>query len=337
MMMSAKPMIAACLSRVGWPVLPITQSKFVKSMIIVVFCCLALVMSGRAAVEPGAAGAAGGQEIVVLAPATPASIPLILAVDNLPGVGLKIFHNHSQAHSLFLRNKAQFLTTGISVGVRFFRQGVPLKIINSHVAGLSSLVSTRPVKGFGELKGEKIWLPFPGSPLEEVTRFFARNEGLVWQRDIRVGYSMFDTSVKMLQQGRIGFAALPEPFVSLATTHPGLVASLDYSTLWERYTGTGATCPQVGTFVNAQWAKEHRELITRFNQALEQAIEQCAKDPGPALQRAKELLRFPGKILSTALGRTRFKLLTAPKLKQSVFAYYQTIGSPLDETFDDFF
>ncbi|MCP4115031.1 MAG: ABC transporter substrate-binding protein [Desulfobacteraceae bacterium] len=307
-----------------------SYAKGCKAMIVVFLCCLAQVLPGRAVGEPG-------RDIVVLAPATPASIPLILAVDDLPGVGVKIFHNHSQAHSLFLRKQAQFLTTGISVGVRFFRQGVPLKIINSHVAGLSFLVSTRPVKGFGELKGEKIWLPFPGSPLEEVTRFFARSEGLVWQRDIRVGYAMFDSSVKMLQQGRIGFAALPEPFVSLAEAHAGLVVSLDYAALWERYTGSRTTCPQVGTFVNAQWAKAHPELIVRFNQALARAIERCATDPGLGVQRAGHLLRFPGKILDTALGRTRFELLMGQTLKQGVTAYYKTIGSPLDETFNDFF
>jgi NitT/TauT family transport system substrate-binding protein len=290
-----------------------------------------------AALTGGRADAQPGQDIIVLAPATPASIPIILAVNHLSGVKLSIFHNHSQAHSLFLNGKAQLITTGISVGLQFFRQGVPVKIINSHVTGLSFLVTTRPVKGFGELKGKKIWLPFPGSPLEEVSQFFAQSEGLVWKQDILVGYAMFDTSVKLLQQKRIEAAALPEPFVSLAQEDPGLFASLDYTRLWEHYTRAGNTCPQVGTFVNAGWAREHLAFIDRFNQALESAITDTTLNPDAAVQQAKIHLKFPEPILRTALGRTRFHLQTNQQLRQSVFTYYKTIGSPLDETVNDFF
>jgi NitT/TauT family transport system substrate-binding protein len=292
--------------------------------------CLAAMICGRADAQPG-------QDITVMAPATPASIPIILATDHLPGMKVRIFHDHSQAHSLFLSSRAQIISTGISVGIQFFRQHVPVKMINAYVTGLSFLVTNRPVKGFRDLKGQKIWLPFPGSPLEEVTRFFVESEGLVWKHDIFVGYTMSATSVKLLQQKRIDAAALPEPFVSLAGNDPGLFVSLDYAKLWEQYTRSPGTCPQVGTFVNAEWAKEHPVLVNRFNLAIKSAIDRCIRDPVFAVQQAQTYLAFPESILRAALSRTRFHLQTGRELQESVFAYYKTIGTPLDETVTDLF
>nr|NJM01908.1 ABC transporter permease subunit [Desulfobacula sp.] len=222
--------------------------------ILIGLICLAALTGGRAAAQPG-------RDIIILTPATPASIPVILAVKNLPGVKLTIFYNHSQAHSLFLTGKAQILSTGISVGVQFFRQGVPVKIINSHVTGLSFLVTTRPIREFRELKGMKIWLPFPGSPLEEITRFLAQSEGLVWEHDIHVGYAMFATSVKLLQQKRIEAAVLPEPYVSLAETDPDLFVSLDYARLWETIPTLRTPVPRSGPLPMPNGQENTRRLL----------------------------------------------------------------------------
>ena len=310
------------------------MSFFIKNfyLVLMVCICLAPFPGGRALAQPK-----NNDNIIFLAPGTPSSIPLIMAVEGFENVRLKIFHNHSQAHALFLRDKAQLLSTGLSVGINFFRKKMPVKIINSHVAGLSYLVSTRPVKGFGELAGKKIWLPFPGSPLEEMSRFFAKCEGLTLKIDIPVGYAMFDTSVKMLQQGRTEFAPLPEPFVTLAQRDSSLFITLDFAQLWEQYTGKGNPCPQVGTLANADWAANNKKFILAFNQALNQAILLCINNPDLAVKKTEPILGFSGDILGEALKRTRFQLLTDQKLKDGVFAYYNTIGSPLDRSFEDFF
>ncbi|WP_041273267.1 ABC transporter substrate-binding protein [Desulforapulum autotrophicum] len=303
---------------------------FIRIFLVLLVCLAPL--------ERGRADAQSDPNPLLLVPASPAAIPLILAAQSLEHLEVKVFHNHSQAHALFLRGQAQLLSTGLSVGVHFFNQGVPVKIISSHVAGLSYLVSTRPVNGFGELAGQKIWLPFPGSPLEEICRFFAKQEGLVWTTDILVGYSMFDASVNMLKMHKIDFLPLPEPFVTLATKGASdLFVSLDFARLWEHYTGNPNGCPQVGTLVNKTWVGTHGDLIVLFNQALEQAIVLCAQDPDFAVKQSQPLLGFSLDVLRVALERTRFHLMTGQTLKDGVFDYYGTIGSPLDETFNEFF
>ncbi|GBC61464.1 hypothetical protein DENIS_2424 [Desulfonema ishimotonii] len=275
--------------------------------------------------------------VMMYAPPTPSSVPLILAAETLPDVQVKIFTNHSQAHSLFLKGDVQLLSTGLSVGVRFFRQGVPIKIINSYVSGLTWLVTDRPVKDFRDLKGTTLCLPFAGSPIEEVTQFFVAAEGLAWKRDIPIRYVMFPGAVSMLKQGRIHAAALPEPFVSLLQGRKDLHIALSYRALWEKHTGNPKGYPQVGTFVHRAWAKFHAPVIRQLNAALAQAIRDVAEAPEQAVRRAATYMNFSADILQTALGRTDFHLLQDDDLKREIKNYYQTTGAPSDETFEDFF
>ncbi len=315
-----------------------------------------------------------GESVKIYAPASPTSIPLILAAEALPGVEIKIFTNHSQAHALFLKGDVEILCTGLAVGVGFFRQGVPVRIISSHVSGMTWLVSDIVISRLGDLRGTPLYLPFPGSPMEEVTRFFARAEGLILNQDIVVKYISFPGAVALLQQGRIRAAALPEPFVSLALTrntgagepsvtpplkfrpgppspkgfqrvteepesnNPGpSLHALSYKAMWEKQTSDIHGYPQVGTFVHQTFATTHASLIDQLNKALDRAIREMAAAPGPAVQRATAYMDFSGDLLYRALQGTDFYLWQGAALKQEIQHYYQTIGAPLNENFDPLF
>lgn len=283
--------------------------------------------------------------VLIYAPSTPASIPLILAAETLPKLQVKIFTNHSQAHALFLKGEVEILCTGLAVGVNFFRRGVPVQIINSHVSGLTWLVTDQGIKKFQDLKGITLYLPFAGSPIEEVTRFFARAEGVIWNQDIIIKYSPVPGATALLGQGRIWAAALPEPFVSLVLKQTGgqiarpvkLHLAADYKALWQKHTGNLHGYPQVGTFVHPVFARSHGLLIHAFNAALARAISSISRNPDRAAATAGLYMDFPHDVLVSSLGRTKFHLWHNEDLKQVIYHYYQTIGTPLDDTFKAFF
>jgi len=282
--------------------------------------------------------------VLIYAPPTPASIPLILAAETLPTVQVKIFTNHSQAHALFLKGEVEILCTGLAVGVNFFRRGIPVQIINSHVSGLTWLVTDPGIKKFRDLKGTTLYLPFAGSPIEEVTQFFARAEGLIWNRDITIKYSPVPGATALLGQGRIRAAALPEPFVSLVLKQTGqgqrpvkLHLAADYKALWQKHTGNLYGYPQVGTFVHPVFARSHALLIHALNVALARAISSISRNPDQAATTAGLYMDFPHDVLLSSLGRTKFHLWHGEDLKQVIYHYYQTIGTPLDDTFNAFF
>lgn len=323
--------------------------------------------------------AVAGEQTLIYAPATPSSILLILAAESLPDIEVKIFTNHSQAYALFLNKKVQILSTGLSVGVRLFRQGVPVRIVNSYVSGMTYLVTAcnisqnsdrrearvdgnvrMEIRDLSDLKGKTLYMPFTGSPIEEVTQFFAASEGLLWKRDITIAYAMFPEAVSMLRMGKISCAVLPEPFVSMVEMdrepepYGGKVRDIDsissgvgnckkidialsYKKLWERYTGDHDGYPQVATFVNRKWALSHGPMIDKLNGALAEAIIYVADNPEQAVKKGASCMGFSEDILKRSLGRTDFNLLQGGGLKEAIRNYYQTIGAPLDETFENFF
>jgi NitT/TauT family transport system substrate-binding protein len=276
-------------------------------------------------------------KLTIYAPASTSSIPVILAAKKT-GVNLVLYTNQSQANTLLLRGEAPILVTGLSVGVDLFKNGAPVSVVNTYVTGLSYLVTYgKAVNGFADLKGEQIYIPFEGSPIEEASAYLAGKEGLTWKKDISPVYSPFDASVALLKQGKIKAVVLPEPTVSLVEGQPNIFISLSMYDAWNKNNPNDAGYPQVGTFVNADWAKTHTKEVEQFNQALAEAITSVQQDPAAAIEVVKANFKLSAAVLEKSLSRTHYQLKSGVELQQTVENYYKVIGKPLDEKFSGFY
>jgi len=295
------------------------------SMIAAIFCLFASVGLAEDTIQ-------------LYAPPTPSSIPFILAAQQMEEIDITIFADHSQAHTLFLRGDVPMLVTGLSVGINFFKQGAPVQIVNSSVSGLTYLVTKgKQVSSFKEVAGEEIYLPFEGSPIEEVTKFLAEQEGVAWGTELKLVYAPFPSALELLKAGKINVIALPEPSATVAAAQENIFISFGYQEKWNALTGSSSGYPQVGMFVKKAWAEQHRDLLAKLHQALQAAIQRVQEHPEAAVAASKQYFQFPDKVLLASLKRTTFALKTDAELQQQVFGYYQTIGQPLDESFQNFF
>jgi ABC-type nitrate/sulfonate/bicarbonate transport system substrate-binding protein len=280
-------------------------------------------------------------QITIYAPSTTSSVPVILAARQLAAqedTDLTIFDNHSQANTLFLRGDVDILVTGLSVGAGFLRNGAPVQVINCYVSGLTYLVTHgRQVNSFAELGGGPLYLPFEGSPIEETTRFFVEQEGLIWKQDIVPVYAPADSSLALLAQGKAAAVALPEPYVSLAEQQERVYVSIGYRERWDALTGSGDGYPQVCAFVKKEWADAHRQTIARFNDELAEAIRTVRRDPAAAADQTEEMLGFTQETLRSALRRTDFELRDSDEMEWEIRRYYRIVGKPLDASYDPLF
>jgi NitT/TauT family transport system substrate-binding protein len=312
--------------------------------IVILSGCVALPSADAPTVSPAPAETAPTavpaerSKVVIYAPATPSSIPVIMAAQHMEDVEVVIFTNHAQANAEFMRGDVDILVTGLSVGVDLFKNGAPVQVIDSYVAGLTYLVTYgKEVESFADLKGQEIYLPFEGSPIEEVTQFFIEQEGLTWKTDIKPIYSPFASSVELLKQGKATAVALPEPFVTLVENQPNMVIALNYRAQWDRATGSSNGYPQVTPFVMQEWAAAHPDVIARFNAEIAAALKTIEQDPAAAVAQTQAQLGLPAEVLLRSLGRTDFAFVGPDALPAAIQDYYRTIGKPLDETFDAFF
>ena len=274
-------------------------------------------------------------KIIVYAPATPSSIPVLLAAEHMPDVEVTVFSNHAQANALFVRGDVDILVTGLSVGVDLFKNGAPVQVIDSYVAGMTYLVTYgKKVERFADLKGQEIYIPFEGSPIEEMTQFLVEQEGLTWKTDIKPVYSPFASSVELLKQGKARAVALPEPSVTLVESQPNVYVSLNYRAAWDKATVSRAGFPQVTPFVMRDWAAAHPDVIARFNAEIAAAVQTIQQDPAAAVAQVQEKLGLSEKVLRASLTRTDFAFSSSAALDEAIQDYYRKIGKPLDETFN---
>lgn len=277
-------------------------------------------------------------KLVVYAPASTSSIPVILAASKLKNIELTLYTNQSQANTLFLRGDVSILVTGLSVGVDLFKNGAPVQLANSFVSGLSYLVTYgKQVNDWADLKGQQIYLPFAGSPIEEATTYLAQQAGLKYGVDLRPVYSPFDSSVQLLKEGKAAAVVLPEPNVTLVEGQPDVFISLSYFDEWNKATGSDQGYPQVGSFVNSGWASSHAADIETFNQVLGEAISSVENDPAAAVKSVSSYYKLSPDLLLKSLNRTRYNLMVGQEMEDAISNYYQVIGKPLDEKFTDFY
>jgi NitT/TauT family transport system substrate-binding protein len=271
-------------------------------------------------------------------PATPSSIPLAIAAEKLPNTKITIFSDHSQASALFLKGETQILFTGLDVGMNFYKNKAPVVMLNSYVTGLTYLVTYGlKVNSFKELKGKSIYIPFEGSPIEEIVKFFIEKDGLAYKKDITPIYSPFPSSLELLKQGKAEIVALPEPFVTMASSIPNVYVSFGFKEYYEKLTGKKNGYPQVGAFAMKSWAINNIDYIKLLHAELAKAIELIKNDPQTAVKIAAPYFSFPQPVLLKAIGNTTFSLSYSNDLLNEVFSYYQSIGMPLDPQYKELF
>lgn len=258
---------------------------------------------------------------IVLAPATPSSIPLILAVNNINNLEIELFTNHAQAHAKFLRGDANYIATGFTVGLNFSKQNKKVTCINSWVDDLAFLVSkTKNVNNIKQLKGKDIYLPFKGSPIEKTFDAIAQANNLNPNTDFKKHYLPFSSMLQLLNQGEIQNCIMPEPFVSKSlqnkTNFQGFSLQQEFKNAFN-----SSFAPQIALFSKNTNIKQ----ISKINSELVKAINFTNNNPKKAIEKTKNYFMLNPELLNSALNRTKFSSKSGKILKNQIENYLKII------------
>ncbi len=297
------------------------------------------------AVTPVFADDAKPVVVRILVPQTTAALPfLVMERQSIsPGVEVKVdfFANHAQALAILMRGETDLLLSGTSQGWENRLDGSPIVMLDTGVWGVSSLVGRDPsIRGFADLKGKRIGLPFPGSPLDFQSRALLSFEKIDPDKDVAISFGPFAQSVQRLLAGQLDAAALPEPLATMVVRKNGLRRLVQYSAAWARFTGGDAQSPQVSLFATDGYARDHAAIISTLLSAWDTATRRVSAAPaGAASQFAAALAVEPG-ILEEATRNTLLSVPSPEENKARVLAYYQVVSRylpagprPLDERF----
>jgi NitT/TauT family transport system substrate-binding protein len=285
------------------------------------------------------------QHVRVLVPQTTAALPFLLIAHegSAPGIELTadFFANHAQALALLLRGETDLLLSGTSQGWENRLDGSPIVMLDTGVWGLSSLVGKGPsIRTFADLKGRRLAVPFPGSPLDFQSRTLLSFEKIDPDKDLTISYGPFAQSVQRLLAGRLDAAALPEPLATTVVRKNGLKRLVEYSQAWARLTGGDARSPQVSLFTTEKYARGHAALITSLISEWDAASSRVTSAPAQAAAQFAAALAVDPGILEEAARHTLLAVPSPAENRTRVLAYYQVVSKyfpagprPLDEHF----
>ena len=293
------------------------------------------------------APASGQQQVVVrvLVPQTTAALPfLVMERDQtLPGVQLKVdfFANHAQALAALLRGDADLLLSGTSQGWENRLDGSPIVMVDTGVWGVSSLVGKdSSLATFADLKGKRIAMPFPGSPLDFQSRALLAFDKLDPDKDVTISFGPFPQSVQRLLAGQLDAVAVPEPLATTLVRQNGLLRLIDYAQAWARLTGGDRMSPQVSLFATSTFAAAHMPLLASTVTAWDAATRAVTGAVKDAAAQFAEPLAVDPAILSEAISNTLLTVPSAAENKTRVLAYYKIVSRwfpasprPLDDRF----
>ena len=264
--------------------------------------------------------------VTVMAPDNPSSIPLLLAADHIPDLEVKLFTNHAQAHSLFMGGKIPLLMTGYAVGESFAQRGVPVKMIASWVSGLNFLVTAdAKYHSFANLKGQKIYFPFQGSPIEIMSLWLAEKEGLTIASDFEVGYLPFVSMLEMMRQGKVRNAVMPVSSALQIVDDKRFFFSFNLNDKWQQFTSTDFY-PQVCLFANSNANIDH--ILPELLAELQQACLIIENNPQKALDLIGNRLSYSTQIIKRSLELQTFELLSGKELQAAMEQYFEKSGIP---------
>jgi NitT/TauT family transport system substrate-binding protein len=292
--------------------------------------CIALLLFVSIGVVVSHADSPSPAVLRILVPQSTSSLPLLLLAAQQPlkdvEIRVETFLNHPQALALLLRGEADLLFTGTSQGWENRLDGSPIVMIDTGVWGVASLVGKDlSIRGFADLKGKRLALPFPGAPLDFQTRAILDHEGVDPDRDLTISYGTFAQSVPLLLAGKLDAAALPEPLATNVVRTKGLVRMQRYAEAWKAVTGD-ARSPQVSLFALQAWAKGHGPLVASFLDAWQAASRRVAEGPADLWPRFAPALSTDAVLLEESARNTLFDVPDPAANRAKVMEYYRQVA-----------
>jgi NitT/TauT family transport system substrate-binding protein len=270
-------------------------------------------------------------KVRLLTSQTTAALPFLFMAkeQSVPGVDLQIqfFANHPQALATLLRGDADLLYTGSSQGWQNRMDGSPIVMIDTGIWGMSSLIGKDPaIKGFADLRGKRISMPFPGSPLDFQSRALLSFEKIDPDKDLTISFGPFPQSVQRLLSGQLDAAALPEPLATAVVKKNGLVRLVEYSKAWARFTGGDPQSPQVSLFATTSYSSSHAAVIAAFVAAWDAATRRVVAAPAAAAALFAADLAADPAILEEATRNTLLSVPAPAENRARVLSYFTTVA-----------
>jgi NitT/TauT family transport system substrate-binding protein len=295
-----------------------------------------------AATDAAATDAAPVSEVTLINPTGPAVIPVagldsgkVALPEGAPAVKIQYWKTVDEAVGLLAGDAVQFAVLPVTMAANLSASGVDLVLLGVHEWKVFYLVAApgKEFKDWSSLKGQTLYTPEgKGQTVDVLTRYALQKNDIQPDKDVTFAYAPTQEIVALFKEGKVDYAALPEPFVTQAlAANPGSQIVLDYQEYWAKETGAQNGLPIAGLFVKRGFAQSHPQATQQVVQALIDSTEWSSANPADAIAASAKALPLPAPVLTKALERIKFAYVDAAGSKSEVLDFLTTIQTTYPE------
>lgn len=271
-------------------------------------------------------------EVNLINPLGPAVVPVAgLAsqhVKNDIAIHVQYWKTVDEAIGLLSGDQAEFAVLPVTTGVNMAASGLDIVLLGIHEWKAFYLIAANEVEylGWDSLKGKAIFTPeAKGQTVDVITRYALLRQGIEPDKDVTFSYGPPQEIAALFKEGKIKFAALPEPYVTLALASGAGKIVLDYQDYWTEISGAKHGIPIAGLFVKRDFLNNYPEAAQEVAQALSESTQWANENVAAAVDISGEVLPIPADIMKAALKRIKFEYIPAVDMKQETIDFLKTM------------
>lgn len=257
----------------------------------------------------------GAQTIAILN--GPSSIPCAYIIEENPEYDFLNCASAQIALPKLIKGEADFGFLPPNIAAKVYTENNQ-DLICLGVCGYGNifLISKNEISDLSELEGKTIACAGQGATPEYVMNYILSEKQI---KNVTLDFSIPNAQIApMLISGKIDYAVVPEPFVSVAQNSDSSVKSLSISKEFSEVTG-GKDFPMTVLVVNKKYAENHKKEISAFIKIYENAVTRTVANPKEAATLAeKNNLGLKAEVAENAIPNCAFLWKPAKKAKSEI-------------------
>lgn len=270
--------------------------------------------------------------ITVVAPKSPAIIPLLRMIENNSmgentKIDLQLYNDMEAMMALASEGDYGILMVPAYTAANLNSKGVKVNLINVVTWGGMYLSTTDPnCNEWKDLEGKELYVPAKGSVPDIITQYFLKQNGLTIGENIEVVYSNHAEIAQLLSVGTIKYAIDVQPYVTANKKNIKEYQVIsDFSEEWKRIQGEEYSMPATCMVANSEYLQENQELIGRFNQNISEAIQWTVDNPIAAGNLASVNLNVNAELVAEAMPGFCFNYQSTGESKNDIEKYFEIL------------
>ncbi|MEK5445712.1 ABC transporter substrate-binding protein [Paenibacillus sp. FSL R7-0331] len=223
--------------------------------------------------------------------------------------------------------KVSFLALPLNNAVVMYNKGMDLSLMNINTWSVMDMVTTDPaVQGWADLKGTTLYVPMKSSPVDYITQTFLKQNGLEPGIDVDLQYTQLAEGAQLLLSGKASTIVSIQPQITAIQMKNDQVRSIvDYKKEWQQVTGLSTDLPNAGLATKRSVLTSQPELVARFQEEYQKALEWTLENPKEAGALANKTFKLDAAVVEQAIPHMALAFASASDSKEVLATYYQTL------------